>query len=599
MNLGLVLKSEFDRQKHLFSQIYKTLNLSPEKKETHQQEIIQLAKEQIKIFGGNFLDPIDQKRAFDRVLKLINLGLEYASRKTGVMSNGEILDLIIAKKILENKSLVQLYRLGYQLFEDDGKKIIDILEKSEIKVRDLFFRLISSAEYTQLKSLVDIEYCNGTLAEHNSAIKTAFDLSKKYEIIPFLPIDDLGFTVFKNLGSGQKGIYPISDGLIDCLLLSLLVACMFRNEDDLFNSSNMQVASEFLQTLNHQKNQSKKELEWAIQAGINFKIAACEDRKYRALNPEFQKMFFADILTVSPEEVAQFADMLFFESSIFAKKVVQIEHFFLKYFHLVQETLYIKEPAHFDNIIINVLHSTERKIAEEVKNFYLVLDDVNITNEEISKFWHQRVCFESRKNEGNKEGVASKAQSEIQPKQLVQMPIGYIVAATRHFVHWPEEKKKEFIDNLNPNRFINEDSGNSDNLIQFFKYISSGMIGGDAIYQEETAICKKETSWIEVVMGKINWTRAHPSIVAEIWAGSDDEIRNALFEHREKFKTTCHALKTYYLSDLGDQRLFEYLLDKVAKEDSMKESAWNSLVHASKNLKSENIVMSKRREWGN
>lgn len=596
MNFGLILKSEFDRQKHLFSRLYKTLNLSPEKKEAHQQEIIRLAKEQIKLFGGNSLDSKDQKKAINRVLKLINLGLEYASKREYCGENGEIVNSEIAKAVLLNKPLTQIYYLGNEVSKMSRDEALEVLRKSEIYIGDMYFRLISAEESIRLKSLADIDFCDGTLSERLTAFETMKIVQNKLILAPFLPIDETGLMIFNSFGSSQKNIYPSHKGLLDILLLSMIIASMFRSEDEWFDTIDTKDSKDFFKTF-IKENRTREELKWAAQAIIGLGRVAEEDKRTRWNSSSAQKSFLCDMITVREGEVAQFSEMLFFEPTNFGKSVVRIERFFRGYFNVAQETLHIKAPKNFDAYIDSALRSTEKNISQEVAEFFKTVESPDISREEVRKFWHQRVCFEPKKKGSETEGIALRSRDNIDPRHLAQMPVEYLATAIKYFSCWPKEKKKIFIDNLNPNRFINEDLGNSDNLIKFLKYISSGMIGGGAIYQEEAAICKKEDSWVEIVINKINWTNVNPSVISELWGKGDDEIRNALFKHREKFRVTLPALKNYYLSDYSDQRLFEYLLDKIAKEDGIKKFAWDSLAYSSQNLKAENIVKLKMREW--
>lgn len=581
MNFGLILKSEFDRQDYLFSRLYKTLNLSPEKKEAHQQEIVRLAKEQIKLFGGNTFSQQDQKRAIDRVIKLVNLGLEYASRRdVDVSPTGEMLNINMAKAILLNKPLSQMYHLGNEVFEMDRKSATELLLKSEIQIENLYFRLISEEEFACLKALSDLNLFKGTFEQLAGTAKTMRNISNKLVLVPFLPINESGLMIFRHLGGSRKGAYPTSYGLIDCLLLSLLIACMFRDEENLFNCADTRKATEFFSSL-AKEAQSREEKEYAARSFSSINRMVAEDRKSRMASPAAQRSFLRDILAVEMKEVAEFADLLFFEPEKFGKQADKVRKFFIGYFDLAQETLIIKKkPAYFGNFVQNALTRIEKKIEREVSEFYKQMDDYDISSEQIAKFWHQRICSHRTDRKEAMEGIVLEARYDINPKQLSQASIPYLVAGAKYFLHWPEEKKKEFIDNLNPNRFINEERGDASHLLQFLDYISLGPmdIVPVAHSNQQMDIYKDNSQWIAKVMDKINWSRVFPSVIAELWQGGTDEVRDALWKHREEFKTSTPSLKKYYVFEHNDMRLLKYILDKMIKEEKIKQYALDDML---------------------
>lgn len=603
MNFGLILKSEFDQQKYLFSRLYKTLDLSQEKREAHQQEIIRLAKEQIKLFGGNTFSQQDQKRAIDRVIKLVNLGLEYASRRdVDVGPSGEILNINMAKAILLNKPLSQMYHLGNEVFEMDRKPATDLLLKSEIQIENLYFRLISEEEFACLKALSDLDLSAGTFEQLISAAKIMRNISNKLVLVPFLPINEGGLMIFRHLGGFYKGMYPTNYGLIDCLLLSLLIACMFRDEENLFNYTDTRKATEFFSSL-AKEAQSRKEKEYAAKSFSNINRMVAEDRKSRMASPAAQKSFLRDILAVEMKEVAEFADLLFFEPEKFGKQANKVRKFFLGYFDLAKETLIIKKkPAYFGNFVQNALDRIEKKIEREVSEFYKQMDNYDISSEQIAKFWHQRICFHHTNKKEAMEGIAPKAKDDINPKQLSQAPIPYLVAGAKYFIHWPEEKKKEFIDNLNPNRFINEEQGNTKHLLQFLDYISLGpmdVVPATSSNQQWLDIYRDGFQWIAKVMDKINWSRAFPSVIAELWQGGTDEVRDALWKHREEFKTSIPSLKKYYVFEHNDMRLLKYILDRMIKEEKIGQYALDDLLFILRDLSKAQEIVGLIENWKN
>jgi len=600
---GLILRSDFLQESYLLTRIYKTLDLSEEKRREHLAEITQLAQKQFKEFGGNWLSTENQRKAIDRALKLINLGLEYAAKKAiHIEEDGELFDLSLAKKILLFKPITKIYEVGEQIFESDKSGAEKLLAECEIEIQGLYFRLISAVEYEILLSTIDLDFCMGTLKDHRKAISLANKIKRLFDLIPYLPINDATYLTIKHLGSSIKGIYPPGqDGLITAMLLSLIISCLFKTNRNFLDDE--WITEDIDKLVKDLANEMSQEvLLQMLQSAKRIREQRLDDKKLKLL-------FFADFLAVGLEEVHQFADLLYYEPEKFGEKVDAIEDIFIKYFLEVRQVLHLKEQSDFEMIILDALRYTEKKVQQEVTEFYKSIGKPDMTNAEVAKFWSQRLCFKrSAKSDQHKGmGIGLLVQQEVDPVKLAKMPLDYILNATRYFVNWPADKQEMFVKEFNPNQLVFSREKGAEKLIVFLRNLTPDAIGWpkekEKYESAETvnaiSVYSQKKDWLIPVMQKIGWERVNPYFISELWCQGSDQIREYLFANREKLKITMPALKSYYLEEHHDLRLLVYALEKLVNEDKLRsERTWQDLFYLAKELpKAKRILELKYKEW--
>jgi len=592
--------------RYLLAKALKNFSLPPEILAAHQNDINVLVQKEIKAFGGNVAVLEDNIRARKRAIKLINLGLEQAARGQGSVEDGGNFDEGLAKNILLCKPIAFLYDYGQAIFEESAKSLRSIFKQSEVKVGRLWFRLISLHDFETLRSLIDLDSFQGTNVEYDAAIKSVVDITRKVMIGKFFRLEE-NVNEISHLGSMTRGNYPTKEGLVDIFILSLIIACMFREEEGFFDDRTM------METL----RSWHRELETARQSGITghglerqimtVHKAMDEDRKHRFSNVESQSRFIFKLLEVTLQEVEEFSDTLFFEPKKFESKLEEIETRFIQFFILAEATLEVRPAVKAESIAVDALRFTAKKIRQEVRDFYVALPDAEFSSREVAEFWSQKVILAmSMKDKADERvGLARHTEKSVNPEELAGMPIEHVVNATGSFWHWPEDMKRRFVDRFNPYGFVIE-KASDDAWLTFLQNLSPNDKGWKAtdenypVVGEQTGIAIRSDvfDWVGMVLKKIRWENIHPSTIAALWASGSDHVRDIIFANREQLKVTLPALKSHYLFDHDDLRLLAYALERLVAEDKVKsEKHWQDILHILQYLpKAKMIIDLKRRE---
>lgn len=584
--------SDFQQdKKYLFVRAHKSAadKISAEKFQADQAVIMRLTDAHVKKFGGNFLDIHDQKRGLTQAMKLINLGLEYVCQKKTGEAVSEDFDTELAMNIVSKASPSKLYEVGKKLFMERCEAIAKLLERTEIEIVKYYFRLINEEEYLTLKRELDLDLIQGLLKEYQVISNLMEAVEDKLMLLPFLPIHERTFFVFKSFGSLSKGTYPTKTGLIDCMLSSLLVACLFREERDLFQDrGDSDILKRFYQQV-QDESLSEKTREYCVESLLKQTRVMEEDEKLRFGMREKWTRIFADMLNIKDAELEQFSDMLFFEPARFREEVERIEGLFIKFFDVYAKALRRKKPSGFKRVVKKLLIQTEKRIVREVTEFYKVAKDSEISREEVKKFWSARVILETGSEKERQEEIALRSEEGISPERLAEMSGEYIANATANFRVWPEEKKRAFIEKLNPNRFFLEKFQPTEDFVKFIRHISTEKMVMN--YQEgvgekkEVAVFQEAIDWTEKVLRKIGWEYLHPGVVAIIWEDGTSEARNALYALRERIKVSLPSFRGYYFKEQNDPRLFAYILNRLIREDKIKtKKMLKSLVDEAENI---------------
>ena len=580
----LILRSDALKESYLLKRIYPILDLSEQEAERHLTETLTLAQKQINVFGGDWRQTADQKKAIERVWKLINLGLEYACKKE-IKKDSEIFDIDLAKKILLKKPFSDIYNVGEHLFSTNKDWANSLLAKAEIEIKKLYFRLISANEYETLLSLANLDFCRGTLKEHRLAVNLAVKMERLFGLIPYLPLTDQSFLLIKHFGSPQKGVYMEEEGLITICLLSLIIACFFREERELvFERENLKVMKNFSAAYQEGDQKSLEVLTNALEAISHVN----KEREYEGSHATLRQRFLLNFLAVSPEEVAKFSDLLYFEPEKFGERVKNIERMFAGYFLLALKSLRLNEPQNFHQMLSYALDYIEKKVQEDVIAFYKTIKDPDPNGELVAKFWSQRLIFSSQYTRAGlaEKGLALQMQESVDPLKLAKMPLAQIVEATTLFTGWANETQEIFVREFNLNRLIWEGK-NPDLLLAFLRNLSPRAQGWPTVENEKDLLAKSnlaimvytgQRDWLDLILNKLPWDHLHPYFVHEFWQQGCDQIREFIYANRFKIKLTLRALKDYYLAEHQDLRLFTYVLEKLIAEEKLRtKEAWQDL----------------------
>lgn len=597
----LIVKTPNLPHDFLLAQVLYSLSGSSGFIQKFQKELEQIAVgAEIRTFSGNITKPEDKKRAEIRTLKLINLGLEAASNVKGQAD--KLHDFKLAQAIILKKPLVSVYAIGKKMFDDDGQFAAKILKQSQIKIGDLWFRLISGYQFGALQQMSDLDVKTGTLKKHNEIYGIVVDIQKKLQIAPFLPINEEGLRFNEHWGTINKETFTNDHGIVDCFLSSLIIACLFRGIENLFVDKYLLESRKIVGKKLEQAGKTDKEnVDFLRDWHNNLAHAIESDARTRLLyrdNPlNTQREFLKDFLKISVEEIKNFSELLYFEPGKFIENEKAIKEQFVMYFLIVADSLGIKKPKNFESIILQSFSWSANKIQEDINLFFETLNPNNAEQSEILKFWGQKIFLENRGNEGNFIKAISKSViHNIDIAKLAEKSTDYILKATVDFVLWSNKNQNIFSKTFNPNIAVRE-RGGSRNLLLILKNVSPANSNGwsEEILREGKRFTDGQDSndtyeigeipWVNIIMNNLAWDITHPSVIAELWQNGSDEIRDILYEAREKIKITVPALKRFYHFEHSDQRLFAFALEKLTNLDNLKTKAsWDDLLERAENL---------------
>jgi len=588
---NLVIRPDEPMDQYTIVKVFRELGLSLANLGSRQNEMIPLLAMELKQFGGNFQINKDRGKALGRVIKYLNLGLEQAAKiREGVSE--ETFDYEMAKKIVINKSLVDIYKLGKMYFEKDLHACSELLNETEIQIGNSWFRLFSEADCNCIKSLIDIEHSRGMISEHEQAMKLAKKFIRLRSLLPFLPISKYCLPHLKYLAGKKGGPYPTKSGLIEIMLLSLLIACLFRDKDQFFI-----------------RKTDKENLEWAIEArGDSLKAGLLNEELLQDASKKTfsireyveqvkrdswaklgdldiqQRFLFEEILMVAPEEVEAFLDLLFFEPAKFREKVSGIEDLFYQYFVEAKRFQSSKKKKiNIDEAAIYFsLNFVADRIVNEAKEFYFGLEDFDVAKDKIREYWYDKVLLKKPA-----EGAAISVIKNISPLELSKLPLDQVINATRYFLSWPLPKQKDFVVAFNPNRFFNEEKLPG-KLLKFLRLVEpiepiseSGLTASKdvIIHQQE------QYDWLVMITNKINWENVSPYFVYELWEKGTKRVRDVVFSHRGEIKMSLRAFEDYYMKEGEDLRLFVYALETLINQDIIQTNyVWKKLLFLSEGM---------------
>ncbi len=537
-----------------------------------QEEIGQLLDDQLRMFGGSLNNAEDVRRAEVRTLKLINLGLETAANTT--RDNEGDMNFALARAIIQKKPLALVYAAGKKQFEVDRKATLALMDQVEIQMNGLWFRLIDATTFAALKLLTDLDLSKGILQEHLAASTLALATTRKLQLAVFLPVSKDGLALRQHWGSTKRGVYLTEHGVIDGFLLSLIIACMFRSEDELFTTKGLlidiEVSRSFAAAMYRSGNNEAAER--MIQGARNTYRSRENEHQERMKNPETQRHFLGSLLEVTPDEVKQFADLLFFEPETFAERVASIQTRCFQYFAVVDTTLRLGKLKDLHYTMQAALQEAATRITDEVRNFYRTITNPDITNTEVVKFWDTRVCFEERFSlqKMRQETTADLAARGVDPVKLCALPVQQIVDATTSFHLWQRREQELFCKHFNPNVALREQRSVK-GLVKILHSLATPA--------ESESQAADNNPWVEAILNKIAWPHTHPGFIADLWQLGSKQVREVILRHRADIKVTLPALKANFVFEHEDQRLLEYVLMRLMSEDKLpaKSTLWEEI----------------------
>jgi hypothetical protein len=616
MEQHLVVRTPRIPDVYLLAQALRLMPDSQKFMNDFQTAINPLVAQELRFFGGSLNRPDDFNKAELRVLKMINLGLEKAANVKG--RAGGLYDFNLALNILLQAPPPKLYALGKGLFSQDQKIASDTLKEVEIEIDGLWYCLISSDELQALRSVVDIDRATVTLEEHSKTMSTITSVIKKMNIVPYLPINPQVLKFHPHWGSSVKGFYPMAGGVINCFLLSLIIACAFRSEDEMYGDRrHIKNVKQFAKIAAESRLKGDHEMAriFADSASTTSRFVDMDrNERYNGIEARVKQEFFlADVLAVSLEEVNSFADTCFFEQDNFRQHLKSINESFFRYFHEAKESLHLPDVARFNDIINDSLKTALDQAYKETKQFYLGLDDPEASKEKIICYWDLRVSLDRDFNleRTRSQLMATQSLNQVDAKKLATASMEVIIKSTVLFSFWSEQDQAALIDGLNPTVRLREDKS-ARNLVKLLYNLSSADASGwseelvveinrcqPPIEGESGVVLVASTiDWVGRLLAKIAWDLIHPSIVQELWEYGSDRIRDGIFEGREKIKVTLPALKNLYMREHVDVRLFAWALDLLANSDIIKpnKKAWNNLFDYTSYSVHQTILRSKMRE---
>lgn len=615
----VIRKSNGDKQadEYTLAKILRELGWSlADSNGPRQAEIKTIMLTELKQFDGNLQSITDQQKALNRALKYMNLGLEYASMKK--IANENKVDYELAKRIVVNKSLVDIYKAGKILFDKNKDSYNSLLEKMEIKIGDYWFRLINEKDYRMLRSLAEIDFSRGTYAEHDKS-SAKFNLFRRLSLIfKILPINECNIEHFIRFGSRQKGIYPTEEGIVEVIFLSLLIACLFREEIELDRSKrDLQAKAlqeemlkksivDYHQAIKKNNGQFAKFLlenaEMMLDNQKGFEKAIVQYGQERLAEKERQINFLIDVIQVTTDEVNKFSGMVFFEQMKFREKLQHIKNMFTGFFQTAATTLQVDPPQNYTEIVMEDMEYIAKIAMKDIREFYKTIDDPDASQMEISKFWGEKVLFKYEK--GGETAAQHCMNGNITSKRLAESTLKLIVDATKYFLSWPYEKQDEFFKHFNPHRFFNETKEPKEPILQIIRNLTPST-AESANESKDVDLYKQQKDWVSILFDKINWERVHPYVVGFLWFRISDHARNLLFTKRKQFRVSLSFTKSYYLcSDLSkeeeqkiDLRLLAFVVDYLINQDKLKTSkSWDELLLSASTQKEKAFIEQRRNE---
>jgi len=602
---NLVIRPDEPMDQYTIVKVFRELGLSLVNLGPRQNEMIPLLATELKEFGGNFQISKDRGKALGRVIKYVNLGLEYASKKKGTEFDG-IFDYEMAKEIVINKSLIDIYKAGKIYFEGDCQTNLKLLDEFEIKIKDHWFRLLSEADYEKIKSLVDIDYSKGMLKEHREATKIVVKFMKLKFAMPFFPINKYCFNAIEHFAGEKGGRYPMKTGLIEVMLSSLLIACLFRDKEQFFlrkeEREAVRAAHENLQArLKDGTLKRNPETAFYLTHSLSRYREEMKKEAYAKIgDKQFQWSFLLhEILEVTVEEVESFTDLLFFETDQFKKKVEDIKNIFFSYFDFVARTLIGERGSDIAKAADAFQFITDR-IVKETKEFYLGLGELSTDTikDQIREYWYNRVLLKNRSDVIK--GAAISVIKNISPRELAQLSLDQINNAVLYFLFWPLDKQKEFISALNPNRFFNKEIS-MEKFLQFLSCIQKDK--PDSEFKEIQTSAEiipyqdEQEDWLKIVMNEVNWTNIHPYFVSDLWQKGTNQVRDLIFGHRDELKISLRSFKDYYLIENKDLRLFSFVFEKLVNQDIIRtKDAWEDIFRIAENMEEVKKILKLKRK---
>lgn len=595
-------------EKYLFAKIYPKLDLSDKVMEQNIREISILASDQVKRFGGNRISNQDMNRGRKRALKLINLGLEKASKKTIIVEGEEIFNSDNALFFLKKRPLATFYNLGLNFFEANQRGILKQLAECEKKIGSFWFRMIGEEEMNFLKSASNLDSCHGTLAEYNQALEICLEILDKIFLIPCLPFYENNLFAVSRFGAVVKGSYPEKTGLIDIVLTSLLIACLFRESDNFLTKEMKEMFMASARINAAQVKGAKQRGEHyrpVLTVGVVDAITNLWEDRLMEGDVTAQTAFMLDFLSVETGELVSFSNLLIESPDEFRMLASEAVKCFERYFLIIGNIKRFKSPVEYAMRASKVLPRIADQLVRMVQNFYVEADLDTVSSAKIVSFWGDKIIFGNIKDYEDLHALAEKGEQEIDLDILIKSHPRHILNATRRFAFWSIDRKKEFISKFNPNRLVSKNDS-FENLLYFLKSLSpedSGWTDTSKISSfsdgtlglfhkhdvpdsdgKSLILYEPEECWVEVVLQKIAWQHLTPYYIGGLWRQGSDKVRDFIYFKRDSLKASMIALVDYYISDQKDTRLVEYMVKKLFYNEKIKTSeAWEKLFWYSEN----------------
>lgn len=611
--------------------IYREISprLTPEKQEEDRQTLNALAHQELQSFSGDILNQKDMARAWLRVLKLTNLGLEHTLGKTRTQTqDGIAYDEKLAKAILVQKPLELIFHVGSRLFSEDRESISNLLKQSSVHSKGLWFSLINQSDREILLNASDLDKFDGTWQAFHKKTDTVEHVARLLEIRLLFPtteetIDDYA----RHLGSANLETIQSPIGMIQANLNSLLIASMFRRDEEFYSDSGTtELTSEITDYLKKHGQTSSEE---TIDAMVASRSYIEEDIGRDKLNfplgtrdKERKISRLSHACAVKPHELKEFVETCYLEPHHFQKMVPKITERFNWYFKNVQKALKIRNlkrtaETHADALI----QITGQKLIENIRAFYSELPE---GKEDDMPFWlaywrPHLIIFHTTYDEAR-----ARAQKEagltVLVEQIVDAETEQLLETLSGFHLWPREKQEKFVELYNPIPLAEREAEKNPKLLLnlLLSVESPSMLDNDTAgthkqdeavkshtaklqtIQDITTLAKQSvgTRLLQKVMEKINWNYVSPHAISELWYKGSDAMREFLVPHFDRFKVTLPSIKHYYLQNHTDFRLLHFVLAKFNDEKGITEDAWETFLYiASTYPKLENILHVLKRDF--
>ena len=410
-------------------------------------------------------------------------------------------------------------------------------------------------------------------------------------ILPLLPIDKGNLESLEHFGSSERWKYLLDQWLIGCFLFSLIVACMFRKKENLFNRK------EFVNVI-------QTFLSWEEETNSKLLDKIISNQKKMDENERYdskEKQMLFHMFNLNFDEIKKFSDLLYFEPWEFGKQTDYIIDLFTQYFDVASEKLNVKE--HFPAILIKIalIYSIEH-IQNITKWFYDTIDDPNnISDNEIMRYWNWLVIIDRKDNhqaiQNYQQSSDTKSivdSTKINIQSISNLDIDEIINITKGFILWPNNKKNLFLKHFNPNKFLLQLKDNEEKFVKILHNISdSSFEDKNDANTKQLIVSEWKIDYVKEVLHKINWENVSPYLITILWKNWSQHIRNIIFWYCKLFKITLPSLKSQYLFDHKDMRLLEFVVRKIKELDMIKtKKTWNELInyHSSELPKSQYIL---------